>query len=207
MRKIAIVLCAVLLVLSMTSCQKDKSEEIISTYVEFKEGRSLSNSAYWAFDGLYTWTDNKVDKTLTDGEEVTNTYYPGRILEITNGLRNYEITKAVTKSGKITGTKKGEADSFSETLIFKDAVIEVTYTDKSGKVEKKDQKATLTINGTNSYGWARNTETNISTSSNDFTVNNKTYKVTIVYDNNTSKCTSATVNGKNVNLTLVNSDT
>lgn len=208
MRKIAIVLIAVLLVLSMTSCQKDKSEEIISTYVEYQDGMAFGNGAYQSCYSLLSWVDNKVDKTLTDGEELKNTYYPSRILRITDGLGNIEVTKAVTKSGKITGTRKSEANSFSRSLIFKDAVIEVTYTDYSGEEEKKDQKATLTINGTYSYEWSENTETgaSIGTYSYDFTINNKSYKVTRVNDFKSSKITSATVNGKDVNLTLVNAN-
>ena len=206
MRKIVIVLCAVLLVLSISSCEKDKSEEIISTYLEYLEGMFLNRAAYSAFNGLYTWTGDEVDTMLTDGEALKSTDYPNRILKITDGLNNFNVTGAVTKSGKITGSKKTEAGSFSEALIFADAVIEVTYTDYSGAEEKKDQKATLTINGTYSYGWDKSTETKISTYSYDFTVNNKTYKVTKVYDDNASKITAATVNGKDVNLALVNAN-
>lgn len=207
MRKITIVLIAVLLVLSMTSCQKDKSEEIISTYVEFKEGLIFGYGAYQSFSGLYTWDDPEVDKTLIDGEKITETYNLVRVLGISDDLKSIEITAAVTKSGKITGTKTEITNLSSRTLIFKDAVIEVTYTDYSGEEEKKDQKVTVTVNGTYSWGLTLNPEakSSISSYSFDFTVNNKTYKVTTVYDNIASKITSATVNGKDVNLTLVNS--
>ena len=61
MKKVLIALLAVLLLLSFTSCEKDKSEEVIAAYEEFISVKDICEEANWMLVNVEVEKDNTVN--------------------------------------------------------------------------------------------------------------------------------------------------
>lgn len=185
MKKLSIILLALLIVFSFSSCKKDKTEDVISAYENFKKIGNVGGYAARLFgDGLDTCDDSEslnlsVDKTFKGRPDFT------AFMNLI-GIDEYKGTEA-SATGTITGLKDGRKLD----VTFD---ITVTYlTDKTFKVTgayKYDQGDTGT-------GPAADVDLSY-----DFTINGTGYAVSCKIDEN-GKCTSASVNGTDVDPRLV----
>ena len=184
MKKILIVLLSILLVLSFTSCEKDKSEEMLSTYEKFAAGLRIGENIHSA---------------RYDVKQVTASDYTGSILyivrDIVKDLYNYDETFTITGITEATGTIKnieGYTDNYH--IKYENIVISYTYTYGESSGSGK-----LSFSGT----YSRDVEDNTKTYVYDFVVNGENYKTEYTL-NNYEEFTSAKINGTDVNLSLLN---
>ncbi len=208
MKKVLIVLLSVLLALSFVSCESDKSEEIISTYVEYIEGEKFCYSVYDSLSELYTTKKDNgsyslaKETTIFKDTTIENTSYISNLVKAVSDINECEIKSATAKSGKITcESENPDSTSYKREVSYDSVIVDVVYTDSS----EDEQSISLSINGKYSYmnTWEKDTYKTLSgTKSHDITVNNKTYKIELSY--NSEKTTSAKVNGKSVDLRLIN---
>ena len=195
MKKVLIVLLSVLLALSFVSCESDKSEEVIAVYNEYRNGLSLWDSMRWSL-GYDPYTD--AETTLAEGTEIEDTYYLRELIELVEDVTYAKNATGIIKSGKITVKSEENGNDEKRTVVIKDAVIEATYTDYYG--DKENKNITLKLNGT--YDYSFKAETNVNSYSYDLKANDISFE--IASELKESLYTSAEVNGKAVNLKLVN---
>ncbi len=202
MKKVLIVLLSVLLALSFVSCESDKSEEIIAVYDEYVRGDNFTRYAYSSFSGLYSTKDGET--TLNDND-ITNSDIVDDLIRIVDGIKSLSLTNAVAKSGTIKVENESTETTKGRTITFTDCVIDATYNDYSEKETKKGEKTTLAINGTFSWEDTYDDDENLTSWTNyyNFSIGDLSYKLERAYDKY-STCTSAKVNGKSVDLRLVN---
>ena len=203
MKKVLIVLLSVLLALSFVSCESDKSEEIIANYEAFKKAYPVAYGAVYTLSNNATWTsatgeiDNSFsDKSISDGSYWCIAYL---IRNLTSDKYVYEdgIVSATLKSGKLTGQRNLETKVYDVTVS--DVVLEVTY--KPDTSSDKTETTEFKMNGNfTKYSDGKKNELAC-----NLTVNNVECNVsyTIEYGDKT-QYTSAKVNGKDVELRLLN---
>lgn len=190
MKRILIVLFSVLLVFSFSSCEKDKSDEVIANYEEYwKTMKIWSNSTdvidYEAAEGT-----GIVEVSLKAGDTgKVNKYSLQDSLKLIGVKGKVDSIESV--SGSITGTHKGMSNW---DLTYKDIVI--TY-----KLEDDETEYTFTLSGTDKSVLS---EDGIQTAEINLKINGKEYKISQTANNKTNKFISATVNGKDVNMRLLN---
>ena len=201
MRKVLIVLLASLLLFSFTSCEKDKSEEIAQTFVDFVDTTNLLNDLYGSFkyviidDTDYTTDPIDLSELGDDDQPDFSSSFLKKYITIED-KQKIEVKK-VESTGTISGTTKDKED-----ITFTDTSFTVTYNVLSAKedVVESGKKLTLTLSG----NYYNETKDHIETMKISMTLNSTEYAATMVTDWSTRTVTSATVNGKDVNLTLVN---
>ncbi len=201
---------SVLLALSFVSCESDKSEEIIAVYDEYVRGNRFAQGAYYSLDDLATYEKDGYiyynDETTLSDNDITNRSYVGNLIRIVDGIKSLSVTNAVAKSGTIKVSSEEKETTYEMKITFTDCVIDAIYTDNSGEEAKEGEKTTLKINGTYSclYQYDEEGKNRLSTTySYNFTVGDVSYKVERTYDKN-GTYTSAKVNGKSVDLRLIN---
>ena len=201
MRKVLIVLLASLLLFSFTSCEKDKSEEIAQTFVDFVDTTNLLNDLYGSFEYViiddtdYTTKPIDLSELGDDDQPDFSSSFLKKYITIED-KQEIEIKK-VESTGTISGTTEDKKD-----ITFTDTSFTVTYNVLSAddKVVEEGKKLTLTLSG----HYYNETKDRIETMKISMTLNSTEYAATMVTDWSTYTVTSATVNGKDVNLTLVN---
>ena len=116
MKKVLIALLAVLLLLSFTSCEKDKSEEVIAALEDFyKTGNRLQYSMHI----MEIPDDETVNYEYTDATtDVSDSYLHAFLYNIC-GVKK-ELASIESVSGKVTGTQKS---GVSSDLTFSDVVV------------------------------------------------------------------------------------
>jgi hypothetical protein len=186
MKKVLIALLAVLLLLSFTSCEKDKSEDVIAAYEEFISVNDICSDAARMLNNAEVVKDN----TVYD-------YYIVSLVKAINGI-DIEI-----KSNKITsGSKDSTSEGDVDTNTYSDVVIEYTYTEGSDTTEKT---GTLTVSGTYvSESPNIRAQAAYSDVSYELTINGTKYKLSY-YRDSYGKYERASVNGKDVEVRLLNS--
>ena len=107
-----------------------------------------------------------------------------------------DVTKVESK-GTISGTTEDKED-----ITFTDTSFTITYNVLSAedKVVEEGKKLTLTLSG-NYYAAEKDRTYTVTIS---MTLNGTEYAASMVTDYSSNSVTEATVNGKDVNLTLVN---
>ncbi len=186
MKKILIVLLSVLLALSFISCEKDKSEEVIANYEEFCKVYKIDNTALSLFSSASTETDLK--ETSIDTKNLSSF--------LSALLSSSDITGPSASTNFTSGSyaKKTEGDTTKVTIT--DAVFKVSYTIGDKNVTDEEYKISGTCvtknpeDGTGSYDYS-------------LTINGTGYSITMSGEK--GKVTSATVNGKAVDVRLLNS--
>lgn len=182
MKKFIIVLLTVLLVFSLTSC-KDNGDELVATYEEFSRYYTLTIR----LRNYLGFTDEEIkDIDAFEVERIVSYYY------------NSDIdVKSVTNA---VGTVKETEDGNKTTTEWKDVVIDYKYTEGSDSTEKEGK---LTISGTYVYeSDTSRAQSTYSVNSFNFTINNTSF--TLNYRTDEGRFTTANVNGKDVNLRLLN---
>ncbi len=184
MKKVLIILSVAIMLIASVSCEKDKSGEMVETYEEFMTALAKCNLA-----------------TISNGyDEATNecTISESYLQEAVNKINDSEIT-ITSGDAKFVRTEKTEGQK--TTFTYDNVSIKYKYTEGSDETPKD---GTLTINGSYSItdylprALARDTEYSY-----DLTVNGKSYKLSY-YLNADRTYKSASVNGKNVELRLLN---
>ena len=186
MKKVLIALLAVLLLLSFTSCKKDKSEEVIAAYEEFVSVKDICSDAARMLNNVEVEKDNTVNES--------------HIVSLVKAINGIDIE---IKSNKITsGSKDSTSEGDVHTTTYSDVVIEYTYTEGSDTTEKA---GTLTVSGTYvSESPTKRAATAYSDVSYELTINGTKYKLSY-YRDSYGKYERASVNGKDVEVRLLNS--
>ena len=186
MKKVLIALLAVLLLLSFTSCEKDKSEEVIAAYEEFCKAQYVSVYTYGSFD--YPDSGDVDIKSLTkDDVEDYNVY---NCLNHLDGTKLYSVDAA-------EGAVKGKVSQDEKEVTY--TGVKITYYVEGDSATKHE----LTIDGT--FKCVEETgDSEAMQMESSLTINGKDFAFSFTI-NNKGKYTAASVNGKDVNLTLLNS--
>ena len=222
MKRFLVILLAALLLLSFTSCNQDKIEELeaqvkqeqaekeatVKNYEDFVDAFIFSGILSAQFnDVLFTKDqsgDNHVPVTLpieytetstATKPEFLNSFISSFITLSENESLNYGYDPTVTKaSGKIKGTI---TDIENMSLTFEDNSYTVTYK-VDGDTEERELKlelsGTYTITGNEAGG----------TVTLNLTINKAKYDVSYTMNSKTMKFSAAEVNGEDVNLNLAN---
>ena len=184
MKKLSIILLALLIVFSFSSCKKDKTEEVVSAYENFIKAEAVDEKAYNLFSSSLTNDNDNLNLTPTTVGDNSL-----RALLRSLGLSEDSLSDDITVSGTITGSiQKG-----NKNLTFNN--IKISY-----KVAEGDKELTLTGTYSNEQGdtgKARSTSYALK-------INGTDYAVSLKIDEN-GKYTSASVNGTEVDVRLINS--
>ena len=188
MKKTLLIMLAVLLLFSFVSC-KDGSEEIIAVYEEYKTTASILNYAYNLID--FPDSAENVDYTVVV-KDVFSSYF-NTLLENKLGIEEEEA-KITSTSGRIVGTYKDTEVN----LEFKD--VEIKYT-----VSESEKEKSFTLSGTYKTEITGESGKRVNSMDYNFKLNGKEYSLSYIYNEAGKKYSSAVVNGKNVELRLLNS--
>ncbi len=187
MKKILIVLLSVLLALSFISCEKDKSEEVIANYEEFCKVYKIDNAALSLFSSASTETD--LSKVTISSNSIP--YFLKAVLS-----SNEDITGPSGSTNFTSGSYTNKTEGDTTTVTITDAVFKVSYKIGDKNVTDEEYKISGTCitknpeDGTGSYDYS-------------LTINGTGYSITMSGEK--GKVTSATVNGKAVDVRLLNS--
>ena len=199
MRKVLIVLLSSLLLFSFASCEKDKSEEIAQTFVDFVDSVNLLQDLYDSFDDVIIsdtdYNTTPIDLSKSTAQPAFSSSFLKRYITIED-KQKIDVTKVESK-GTISGTTEDKED-----ITFTDTSFTITYNVLSAedKVVEEGKKLTLTLSG-NYYAVEKDHTYTVTIS---MTLNGTEYAASMVTDYSSNSVTEATVNGKDVNLTLVN---
>ncbi len=202
MKKVLIVLLSVLLALSFVSCEKDKSEEIIANYEAFVKTCPKAEAAVTTLSFNTSWYSEtgKIDNSFSDTSLSEDDYwYVATLINNLedNNIYSSEIVSATLKSGNLTGQRNLETKETDVTAS--DVVLEVTY--KPDASSDKTETAEFKMNG--DYKKCNNDDYNEMKC--DLTVNGIKYNIAYkVVKGDNPKYTSAAVDGKDVEIRLLN---
>ena len=186
MKKISIILLALLMLLAFVSCDKDKSGDMINTYEEFVKAYNncLEIPTYFAKDG-------KIEASDIGNWEL-------RMLVHTLNGSYIGVTSLEVADGSSTTLTTSE-DKNTKTYTFNN--ISITYKYTEGEEDTTEKDGTYTLTGT--YVVTDSADKGSSYSF-DITVNSET-KCKIAYSKDAKGAfTSASVNGTDVELRLLN---
>ena len=211
MKKALSLILALLLIVSLTSCNQDKSAEVISTMEEFSDACIICDTLKDTFVGNLTSTAAEADGShkITSINAQSYWNYLKEVYVDNSTTDDIHGIQGNTPSGSISGTEKeftlkNVKMSSSFTLELDDKQVGGDYSDE------------FTLNGSYSYE-----EKQIEDSSAEmldrivsynFTVNDKQYNLSYtIRDGKDNKgdfvyYTAASINGKEVNLALLNAE-
>ena len=191
MKKISIILLAVLLIFTITSCEKDKTEEVISNYEKFTMAYNLGDAIH-----------SIGKETKYKGGEIKIDDYHGssakEVEVLAKVLFNYKDTFIIDNTAGITAAKgtveniQGYTDN--NHLTFTDCEFSYTYT-----LNGTEGTGKISFSGTYSCDENGDVKTYVC----DFVVNNETYKAEYTIDD--GFFTAAKINGTDVDVRLLNS--
>ena len=206
MKKILTLVLAVLLAVSLVSCQGDKSEEMDETFASYMGAVETTGYACFAFgdalgDAGSATEAVTLDLANVDESKISLTALIGDlVLDDEHWAANTTIK---SKKGTIEGTYSDNGD---KDLTFKGVEVSLTYQKAKGSDKDSNvETITITIDGT----FKQKTVQDKSESAEvKLTINGKSYNYETVteVDAETGKSVykSATINGKSVNLTVLN---
>ena len=177
MKKLSIILLALLIVFSFSSCKKDKTEDVISAYENYYKVSAIDNNAYNLFSSSLNEDTDNLDLTPAAVDMATL-----RTLLKSLGLSDDSLGESITPSGKIKGTIQKRNKNLT-------IDVKISYTVADGAKE-------LTITGTyfNEQGDTGKGPATARSTSCAFKINGTDYAVSCKIDEN-GKCTAASVNG------------
>ena len=229
MKKLLVVLLSVLLLFSFVSCkdkseeikadyeakiqaQKDEQEEMIKNFEDFmdayeKDISVLKTILVNCYDktNMFRFQSSQGNVNVTLSED----HYPS--LNMTNfkdyisleegeNVAKSSVTFDPAPSGSVTGTATA-TNNFN--LVYDKNKVTLKYDVQNGtSTVKSDQKLEVTIDGT--FKEVDNDEKH--TVDYKITINDKTYWLSYTYDKKTEQVTAASVNGKAVEIRLINAE-
>ena len=183
MKKVLIAILAVLLLLSFTSCKKDKSEEVIAAYEEFCKAQHVVGYAY----GSFNYPDSgDVDITSLTKDDVN--------YNVSNCLNHLDGTN-LDSVDATEGAVKGKVSQGEKELTY--TGVKITYYVEGDSTTKHE----LTIAGT--FKLVQNTDASTGKLEANLKINGNDFALSYTMEN--GKYTAASINGTDVNLTLLNS--
>lgn len=196
MKKFLIVLLAVSLTLLGSSCEKDRSEEVLSTYYDFVTSSAAQTRAFEVLFDLAPEIKSNVcfvDKTFSDlikptAESVANAYYKmyGENIDGTVSI--------VSVEGRIRGTRTvGDYDIEADN-------VKIVFTYKL--MNEENLVGTIEISG--KLTQKEDAETKTCTSSSLIYQGKQMKDVSYTLIEESNRYTSAIVDSKNVELRLLN---
>ena len=189
MKKVLIAMLAVLLLLSFTSCEKDKSEEVIAALENFYK---TGDCVFCAMGVVEIPDDETVNYEYTDATTDVSDAYLHAFLYNICGVKK-EVASIESVSGKVTGAQKS---GVSSDLTFSDVVVKYKLADDETVYE-------FTLSGTYKGSIEKKGETEIESREFSFTVNGTQYSWSYTMEN--EKYTAASANGTSVDVRLLNS--
>ena len=194
MKKFLIIMLSVLLLLSFTSCEKDKSGDVIATFEKFANEKETAYRVYTLFSNVNKSAITTGDVDPSSLGNLLSAYYG----EDSNLAQQGTIT-VTTASGSVTS--EGEVSS-GKKLSFQNVTFSCT--------ENRDNKEYRTTNFEISGSCECKSEpvraagADIINYSADVTVNGKNYKLSYTWNGGTKKYSAASVDGTAVELRLLN---
>lgn len=190
MKKIFIIVITLALLFCFTSCEKDKSEDMIDTYVKFA-------TAYETFNLTRSMLDEE-SPDISSLEEVTPSAIE-KLIKATKG-KEIKVTEVTSKAGAIKIEDKGEDNGSTKYTGIK---IAYKYTEGTDTTAKTGE---LTVEG--SYEQTTKATKKVEFSKTytydvDLTIDGNPYKIKYA-ETSEHKFTLASVNGTNVELKLIN---
>lgn len=194
MKKVSIIFLVLVMLLAFVSCDKDKSGEMVATYEEFM---NTYNSCYKVAMLLGKKAVSPISVSNDENFALT-------INTINNS--DIKVTEITEQSGSVTesaGENTNDVDA-----EYKNISIKYKYTEGSDTTVKE---GILTVSGTYKHQYnATSASLSRGTGSNEsvsyvLTINGKQYKLSYFKDINKGY-TSASVNGKDVELRLLNAE-
>ena len=202
MKKFLIIMLSVLLLLSFTSCEKDKSGDVIAAFEKFAAEKKVA-------DAVYSIAQNTSDETISK-DSIDSSALKGLLVAyLENGGK---IEKAEVTSASGTITREGNTRTLNVTIGYKGyAVVNETSGYSATLLDVKIAEGTLTITGS----WESKLENaesaalrgegySITTRSYNIKVNDDSYDLSYTYNGLTKKFTAASVGGTGVELRLLN---
>ena len=228
MRKVIVILLAVLLLLSFTSCNQDKIDELeaqvkqeqaahaatIKNFEDFMDTHDILKEFYGTkYNGLLTSTEDTFEVTL-DSTNASKIKFADdfikRFATLNNGEELSQSQDRTTTNA--SGTIKVTKGTNSRTLEFNNTSFDIRYyyTVNNNVASEPREIKGLTISGTLSTTEEKETsDTATGVFSFDGTINGTKYKLSYTIsvnlkDTTDYEFTEAKVNGNNVELRLLN---
>ena len=187
MKKFLIIMLSVLLLLSFTSCNKDKSGDVIAAFEKFSNYYSVVKATH----AVFSHSDKPFTKDTVALAQVKN------LVSVISGDNSAFTVVATdgTTGDMTTDSSKGET-TYSATICY----------DKYDASGVKTDSGEITISGTcvRSSEPVRGDSAGIDTDTYDLTINGVEYKVSYTYNYDTLKYEAASVGGTGVELRLLN---
>ncbi len=200
MKKVMIVLLAALLLVSFSSCEKDKSEDVIATYESFCKVQEIAVDVPLIFSDMNVHNNAPVEKSNSDISIDSDLTY---LLEaVDSKYEKITTLKDLSATGTVKREVSEEGTTRTETWTVTNCEVSFKYT-VEGSEDYIDDK--ITINGTfveKTLGTRGSYEAEEVDAS--FSLNGTNYSIS--YATNTKPSfTRAKVNGNDVDLRLLNS--
>ena len=203
MKKAIIIILAVLLLFSFTSCNKDKTDEVVSNFVAFWDAAQRGSYVEGMFVGLMedasAESTNKsfsVTFPSEDGIEQGNleNYWEMFINDYTDRTA---VSRVDYDENKVTGSVSGTyTDEYNYSLTINTVVIPYKVEDSSETVLKTGN---LTISGSLSQTVSENVCSYVY----NLNINGTSYNCECKYSEATGEFISAVYDGKEVDIRLV----
>ena len=213
MKRSLIIMFAVLMAVTVISCEKDKSGEMIQNFEDFKNAEDVFEAL--VSEGFSDELEDEADaetyavtldiSSLGDNDSKLE-YAVEAVMEVMADDENLSmIVRSVeSKAGTISGTYKEDEQSLTFTNFKVKVKYNVNeYSGSSSTTIKENEEFTLEISGTYKYSVSAEGVYTLSTA---LTINGKSYNVESVYrvEKYERKYTVAKINGNDVNLKILN---
>lgn len=201
MKKIMIMLLAALLLVSFSSCEKDKSEDVIAAYESFCKAQKMVEDVPIIFSDMSV-TNEKPVVEKSNSEIAIDSDLRYLLGDIDSKYENISTTKDLSATGTVKVELSKDETNRTETWTVTNCEISFKYA-VTGSEDYIDDK--VTINGTfkiktletrGSYK-AKEVDAN-------FSLNGSNYSISYVI-NEKQMFTRAKVDGNDVDLRLLNS--
>lgn len=197
MKKSITAVLLILLALLFVSCDNDKSEEVIATYEKFCQTYVMMAPV----TGLFPDTTTAESGDSLAGKEIKSenmkvflsALHPGKEIEVSTTTTNPTFTKGTIK---ITGNEKKKTAVVSSDPEAQFSISYKITKDKEPE-QKTDEQHFISLNS------SMEDNEKVITVSYSLTLDEKVYG-SITYSHDGEKFTSATVDGKSVDLRLLN---
>ena len=211
MKRSLIIMFAVLMAVTVISCEKDKSGEMIQNFEDFKNAEDVFEAL--VSEGFSDELEDEADaETYAVTLDISNLddskleYAVEAVMEVMADDENLSmIVRSVeSKAGTISGTYKEDEQSLTFTNFNVKVKYNVNeYSGSSSTTIKENEEFTLEISGTYKYSVSAEGVYTLSTA---LTINGKSYNVESVYrvEKYERKYTVAKINGNDVNLKILN---
>ena len=203
MKKVMIVLLAALLLVSFSSCKKDKSEDVIATYESFCKVQEIVDDVPRIFSNMDVHNNEPVEKSNSDISIDSDLTY--LLSDIDSKYEKIYTLKDLSATGTVKRELSEEGTTSTETWTVTNCEVSFKYDLKDNLEAFIDDK--ITINGTFVVKTLGTTRGDYEAEEVDasFSLNGTNYSIS--YATNTKPSfTRAKVNGNDVDLRLLNSN-